>query len=180
MKNIKVITTISMMLAIAIGLNVVEMQLSFIPVPGAKIGFANLVTLIVLYIYGFKWAFTVNVLRVVIVAGFFSPKGFDYTFYMALTGAVTSVSLMALLKQFTKIHVVTVSVLGAVMHTVGHGDPYDIFETLPLIFYLPIMLVISIPSGILIGIIGKRFFQVFKEIHTLIHSKIVIAIMYIK
>ena len=165
MKNIKVITTISMMLAIAIVLNVVEMQLSFIPVPGAKIGFANLVTLIVLYIYGFKWAFTVNVLRVVIVAGFFSPKGFDYTFYMALTGAVTSVSLMALLKQFTKIHVVTVSVLGAVMHTVGQVAILMIsLETLPLIFYLPIMLVISIPSGILIGIIGKRFFQVFKEI----------------
>jgi heptaprenyl diphosphate synthase len=165
MKNIKVITTISMMLAIAIVLNVVEMQLSFIPVPGAKIGFANLVTLIVLYIYGFKWAFTVNVLRVVIVAGFFSPKGFDYTFYMALTGAVASVSLMALLKQFTKIHVVTVSVLGAVMHTVGQVAILMIsLETLPLIFYLPIMLVISIPSGILIGIIGKRFFQVFKEI----------------
>src|SRR5690606_27615507 len=165
MKNIRVITVISMLLAIAIVLNVVEMQLSFIPVPGAKIGFANLVTLIVLYIYGFKWAFTVNVLRVVIVAGFFSPKGFDYTFYMALTGAVTSVSLMALLKQFTKIHVVTVSVLGAVMHTVGQVAILMIsLETLPLIFYLPIMLVISIPSGILIGIIGKRFFQVFKEI----------------
>lgn len=165
MKNIKVITTISMMLAIAIVLNVVEMQLSFIPVPGAKIGFANLVTLIVLYIYGFKWAFTVNVLRVVIVAGFFSPKGFDYTFFMALTGAITSVTLMAALKQFTKIHVVTVSVLGAVMHTVGQVAVLMIsLETLPLIFYLPIMLVISIPSGILIGIIGKRFFEVFKEI----------------
>ena len=95
MKNIKVITTISIMLAIAIVLNVVEMQLSFIPVPGAKIGFANLVTLIVLYSYGFKWALTGQVLRVVIVAGFFSPNGFDNTFYMAFTGAVTSVSLMA-------------------------------------------------------------------------------------
>ncbi len=165
MKNIRVITTISMLLAIAIVLNVVEMQLSFIPIPGAKIGFANLVTLIVLYIYGFKWAFSVNVLRVVIVAGFFSPKGFDYTFYMAIAGAISSVCLMGILKQLTKIHVVTVSVLGAVMHTIGQVVVLMVsLETLPLIFYLPIMLIISIPSGVLIGIIGKRFFQVFKEI----------------
>ena len=165
MKNIRVITTISMLLAIAIVLNVVEMQLSFIPIPGAKIGFANLVTLIVLYIYGFKWAFSVNVLRVIIVAGFFSPKGFDYTFYMAITGAITSVCLMGLLKQLTKIHVVTVSVIGAVMHTIGQVVVLMVsLETMPLIFYLPVMLIISIPSGILIGIIAKRFFQVFKEI----------------
>jgi len=154
-----------MLLAIAIVLNVVEMQLSFIPIPGAKIGFANLVTLIVLYIYGFKWAFSVNVLRVIIVAGFFSPKGFDYTFYMAITGAITSVCLMGLLKQLTKIHVVTVSVIGAVMHTIGQVVVLMVsLETMPLIFYLPVMLIISIPSGILIGIIAKRFFQVFKEI----------------
>src|SRR5690606_1653580 len=140
MKNIRVITTISMLLAIAIVLNVVEMQLSFIPIPGAKIGFANLVTLIVLYIYGFKWAFSVNVLRVIIVAGFFSPKGFDYTFYMAITGAITSVCLMGLLKQLTKIHVVTVSVIGAVMHTIGQVVVLMVsLETMPLIFYLPVM-----------------------------------------
>jgi len=107
----------------------------------------------------------VNVLRVIIVAGFFSPKGFDYTFYMAIAGAVSSVCLMGLLKQLTKIHVVTVSVLGAVMHTIGQVVVLMVsLETLPLIFYLPVMLVISIPSGVLIGIIAKRFFQVFKEI----------------
>ena len=54
MKNLKTITTLSMLLAISIVLNVIEMQINVIPVPGAKIGFANLVTVIALYLFGFK------------------------------------------------------------------------------------------------------------------------------
>lgn len=165
MKDMRMLTTLSMLLAVSIVLNIVEMQIPnpLILAPGAKIGLANIITIIILYIYGFKYAFIMNISRVLIVA-LLSPKGFDYTFYMALSGAISSVVVMGIFYRFFKLHVVTISVIGAVMHTIGQVVVLMFsLETMGLIYYLPIMLTISIPSGILIGMIAKKFFTIFES-----------------
>lgn len=160
MRNIKTITILSMMLAIGIVLNVIEMQINIIPVPGAKIGFANLVTVIVLYMYGFRSASLVTILRVLLVGLLY--RSFTIPFWMGLGGALLSVIAMAIFKNWFKLHLVTVSVFGAVIHTVGQVlVGMYLLETEYLILYLPLMLLISVPAGIFIGIISKRFFMVF-------------------
>ena len=63
--EIKKFTRLSMLLALAIVLNIIE---SFIPffngiIPGLRLGLANTITLLVLFIYGFKDAFTLSILR---------------------------------------------------------------------------------------------------------------------
>ena len=78
MMNVKLrkAITLSMLLAIARVLNLIEYQITgFIPVPGAKLGLANIVVLIVLFTFGFKEAFVIAVLRVVI-ASLLSPGRF--------------------------------------------------------------------------------------------------------
>ncbi|CDR31459.1 Heptaprenyl diphosphate synthase component I [Acholeplasma oculi] len=160
MKDIKKLTTLSMLLAGAIVLNVIEMSINVIPVPGAKIGFANLVTVIILYMYGFKEASLVTILRVLLIGLLY--RSFTVTFWMGLGGAVLSIITMGVLKNFLKVHMVTVSVLGAITHTIGQVlVGIYLLETELLILYLPLMLLISIPAGILIGIISTRFFKIF-------------------
>ena len=70
MDQIKKLTLLANLLAIAIVLSIIEAAVPIIPVPGAKIGFANIVTLIVLYIFSFKDAMTVSLLRVLLVSLF--------------------------------------------------------------------------------------------------------------
>ncbi len=160
MRNTRTITVLSMMLAIAIVLNVIEMQINVIPVPGAKIGFANIVTVIVLYLYGFRSASLVTILRVLIVALLY--RSFTLPFWMGLGGAALSIVTMGILKQWFKLHTITVSVAGAITHTVGQVlVGMILLETELLILYLPLMLLISVPAGVFIGIIANRFFKVF-------------------
>lgn len=152
-----------MLLAIAIVLNVIEMQINIIPVPGAKIGFANIVTVIVLYMYGFRKASLVTLLRVLIVALLY--RSFTITFWMGLGGAVSSILVMGILKHWFKIHTITVSVLGAITHTVGQVVVAMVLsQTELLILYLPLMLLISVPAGILTGIIADRFLKSFSHV----------------
>lgn len=163
MKNTREITILSMLLAIAIVLNVIEMQINIIPVPGAKIGFANIVTVIVLYMYGFRKASLVTLLRVLIVALLY--RSFTLTFWMGFGGAVASILIMGILKSWFKIHTITVSVIGAITHTIGQVVVGMILlETELLILYLPLMLLISVPAGILTGVIADRFLNSFSHV----------------
>jgi|SRR5690606_1233925 heptaprenyl diphosphate synthase len=162
MTNVKTLTTLSMMLAAAIVLNVIEMQLNIIPVPGAKIGFANLVTVIVLYLFDFKKASLVTILRVLLVGLLY--RSFTVTFWMGLSGAIFSIITMGIMKKWFRLHIVTISVFGAIFHNIGQiiAGIYLLEEGL-LVYYLPFMLFISVPAGFLIGVISNRFLQVYSR-----------------
>lgn len=70
------------------------------PVPGLRFGLANIVSLIVLYRYGFRAALTVTLMRSVITAfimGSFLSPGFVLSF----TGGCTSMCVMGLIHRFT-------------------------------------------------------------------------------
>ncbi len=54
MKQTRKMILLANFLAIAIVLNLIESALALTPIPGAKLGFANVITLIILYIYSFK------------------------------------------------------------------------------------------------------------------------------
>ena len=68
MINTRKMTLLANFLAIAIVLNIIESAIPIIPVPGAKLGFANVVTLIIIYVYSFKDGFALTILRVLLVA----------------------------------------------------------------------------------------------------------------
>ena len=53
-ENIKRISIMSSLLAFAIVLNIIEIMVPVLPVPGAKIGLSNIITLYVLYRFGYK------------------------------------------------------------------------------------------------------------------------------
>jgi len=149
-------------LAIAIVLNIIESAIPVIPVPGAKLGFANVVTLIVLYVYSFKDSSIITLSRVFLVA-LLTGKLLGPVFYMSFSGSVLAMLAMGLFKKSNFFGILGVSVLGSVFHCIGQViGGYFVIGSTAIILYLPIMLFLSIPAGVVTGLIAQRFLKVWE------------------
>lgn len=145
------ITTTALLVALGVILSIID---SFIPgfVPGMKLGLANIVILMTLYSYGFLDALFVNLLRV-FLASFLRGTFLSMGFFMSLSGALISLLVMFLLKKFIKkLHIVGVSVVGSLCHSFAQiGVAMLYLGTSNVIYYLPILCVTSILTGIFVG-----------------------------
>lgn len=163
-KKLKKAVILSMMLAIAIVLNLIEYQFTgFIPVPGAKLGLANIVVLIVLFTFGFKEAFVTAVLRV-LIASLLSPgRLFGPTFYMALAGGILSVIVMWIFKKIKFFGIPGVSLFGSIAHVLGQVVVGRFLIGEGLYIWLPLMMVLGIITGFVIGFIARQFINMTKD-----------------
>lgn len=150
------ITKIAILTSICVVISILESLFTFIGdiVPGLKLGLANIVIIFALYEYDFKTAFLVSIIRVLIVA--LLRTGFGINFFFSLSGAVFSIIFMYIFKK-TRLSIIGVSIIGSVFHSIGQVlvgmlllDNYNV------IYYLPYLLLFSIPTGIVIGIISKK------------------------
>ena len=156
-------TLLANLLAIAIVLNIIESAIPIIPVPGAKIGFSNVVTIIILFIYGFKDAFSITVLRIVLVS-VLSGRLLSPTFAMSFTGGVLSVLAMGLIKKTNFLGILGISLVGSVFHALGQIlAAIFVLSSAVVIVYLPVMLFVSVPAGALTGIVAHKFYSLWKS-----------------
>lgn len=160
------ITTVAVLVALASILHVIESFFpSPLPIPGAKLGLANIVTLLTLVLFGWKTGFQVAFLRIMIgslLSGSFLTTGF----FLAFSGAMVSTLVMALcLYLFSGFSVVGVSVAGAVFHNLGQLAMASlIIEHIGIFFYLPVLLLAAIPTGLFTGFILKYLLKHLKAI----------------
>ena len=146
---------LSVLLSLAVILGYVE---SFIPaffIPGVKLGLANIVVL--LCILNFKWyeAFAVSVLRIIIVS-LILGSFLNVTFFMSLAGGILSFIIMCILSKIKILSPIFVSIVGAIAHTIGQiAVAIIVMDTIMVIYYLPFILLMSIPTGLLVGLITK-------------------------
>ena len=163
MKDIRKLTLLANLLAIAIVLNIIESAIPIIPVPGAKLGFANVVTIIVLYGYSFKDSFTLTLMRVLAVA-LLAGRIFQPAFFMSLSGAFVSTLVMGLIKKTNFFGMIGVSVIGSITHAIGQVVAgVFVIGSVVVLLYLPIMLFLSVPAGALTGIIAQRFYTLWRS-----------------
>ena len=121
-------------------------------IPGIKLGLSNFVILIVLYTYGYPGALTVSIVRV-LVTGFLFGNLFSMAY--GLAGAVLSLTVMALLKRTGKFALVGISAAGGACHNIGQMIvAYAVTPALPLLWYLPVLMIAGVVTGIIIGIIA--------------------------
>lgn len=163
--NLKKMTRLSGLLALAVVLGYLENLMPIFngTVPGLKLGFANIVILFVLYIYGVKDAFLLSILRVFLV-GILSMGLFSIPFFFSLGGALLSFFIMVLAKRYTKLSILGVSVLGSMAHSTGQIVMGILLLQLPsLIHYYPWLLAFSIPTGILVGIMARYFTDYYEK-----------------
>ena len=109
----------ALMISLALALSYVErfipLQL-LIPLPGIKLGLANIVTLIAIYLLG-----PVNALAIVVCRCFLgSLFGGGITALMfSLSGGILSLVVMSLARKLPCFSIYGVSILGAAAHNVG-------------------------------------------------------------
>lgn len=163
----KKIAKLSMLLAISVTLGVLD---SFIPIlsgiiPGIKLGLANIVILFAIYEYSFKDALVLSILRVFLV-GILRTGLFSMTFFFSLFGAILSLISMSLVKKYTKLSVVGVSIVGAIFHSIGQIIIAIIFlSNINILYYLPVLLISSLVTGILVGMCSDKLISYYNKIY---------------
>lgn len=145
------ITIIGMLTALAMVLGFVETLIPInLGVPGMKLGLANLIVIITLYLFDIKTAVIVSLLRIVLIAMTFGNV--SMMFY-SIAGASLSLLCMILAKKINGFSMVGISIIGGIMHNVGQIIcAAFVVRTNGVFTYLPVLMFAGIISGMLIGI----------------------------
>lgn len=123
-----------------------------IPVPGIKLGLANVVVLIILYSLGNKAAFGVSMIRVFIAGFLFS--GMTGILY-SLSGGILSFCTMAAAKKTKLFSPIGVSVVGGVFHNMGQIVVAAlVVSNYKLLYYVPVLVVMGVIAGVVTGVIA--------------------------
>lgn len=168
----KKFTRLSLLLALSVVLNLIESMLPIFSgvIPGLKLGLANIIILFVLYNYSFKDALYLSILRVFLV-GILRTGLFSVSFFFSLGGAVLSIIAMYLIKRVTKLSIIGISIVGSFFHSLGQIlVACFMVEMTSMIYYLPLLLLFSIPTGIVTGIITKELISNFKGMEKNVES----------
>lgn len=156
---------LSLLLAMATALHLLEGLFPIpLPLPGVKLGLANIITLLALYLYDLRAGLTVAIARVFLgslLGGTFLAPGF----FLALTGAVISTLFMALLiKKTSCFSPVGISLAGAVGHNLGQLLMASLLlQNQAIFYYLPFLLLSSIPTGLVTGTLLQGLLVRLKE-----------------
>ena len=123
-------------------------------VPGIKLGLANLVVIVALYLFGIREAFAISLVRILLTGFTFSSMA---AMIYSLAGGILSLLVMIVARKTDKLSTMGVSVLGGVFHNVGQIIvAMIVLETESLIYYLPVLIVSGLVAGILIGILAAQ------------------------
>lgn len=153
MNNLKKMIFLSLLVAIGLGLSVLESSIPLpIAFPGARLGLSNMVVLVTLVIFGLKEGLIVSSLKSIVlmlVTG--SVSSFIYSF----SGAILSSIIMYIIyKYFSKVFsLIGVSIFGALSHNFAQISVASfILNNLKIYTYLPFLMLTSIFTGYFVGL----------------------------
>ncbi len=164
--DLKMITRVSILIALSVVINILESYIPFFNniIPGLKLGFANIIIIYTLYKYDSKTAIYVSLIRVLLV-GLLRTGLFSITFFFSLAGAILSILVMIIAKKIKILSIIGVSIIGSVFHSLGQIIiGIILLNNKNIIYYLPYLLLFSIPTGIFIGVISKKILEYPKNI----------------
>ena len=123
-----------------------------IPVPGIKLGVANIAVITILYVLGVKEAIVINLLRIALTALLFGNVN---SFLFSISGALLSLTIMIIMKKLDFFSCIGVSVCGGVMHNVGQIIAAAfIMGSEAIVLYLPVLIVSGVFTGVVIGVVS--------------------------
>lgn len=130
-------------------------------IPGAKLGLANLVVVIVLYKAGWKDALLLSVTRIVL-SGFLFGNLFGILY--SLAGGLFSLGVMTIIKRRESFSMIGVSMAGGVTHNIGQLIvAMIVVETYQVGYYLPALMLAGLATGTLIGLVCREVLRRLKD-----------------
>lgn len=162
-KKTESMALMAIMLALMLVLGFIESMIPLgVGIPGIKLGLANGVLLFALYMLGTKEAIVLMVLKVTVPL-LYIPSYLQTIMYSA-AGSILSMAAMLLLIRIRGISILGVSVSGAVMHNVGQVlMAMLILQTGSLLYYLSVLLVVGVITGILTGTAARLIMKSLKK-----------------
>lgn len=144
--------------ALALIFSYVETLIPFhIGIPGVKLGLANLIIVIALYKMRLPEVFLLSIVRV-LLSGFLFGNYFSIIY--SLAGGILSLCVMAALKKAGGFSVMGISIAGGVFHNIGQMVvAMMVVETFSVIYYVPVLLVAGMITGLIIGIAANEMLK---------------------
>ena len=142
-------------LALALVVSYIETLIPIhVGIPGVKIGLANGVIMVLLYMVSLRETFAVSLARIVLSGFMF---GNLMMILYSLAGGMLSLTVMALLKKWGGFSPVGISVAGGVSHNIGQLIvAILVLETGRLAYYFPVLLVSGTIAGIAVGLLASE------------------------
>ncbi len=155
-RSVKKIAFCSVFASLSIIFSIFESLLpiqAFIPLPGIKLGIANIVILYVLFYIGSKEASLVLICRCVVTAFIFGSLP---SFLFSVCGGLLSLGSAVIIKKTCarRISFVGIGIIGAACHNTGQIlVSCFMLGTFSVFYYLPVLLIASIVCGSITGMI---------------------------
>ncbi len=162
----KMIAIQAVFLALALILHFIEnLLVPPLPLPGAKLGLANIIPLVLIYLYSWKEGLLNSIFRVflgsIIVGTFFTPA-----FFFSIAGAILStIAMSVVIARFRELFsIIGVGIIGAVGHNLAQLFVAILITShLGVLLLSPLLIIISIITGMTTGYIAsitlKSLFQ---------------------
>lgn len=149
------LTTLALLSAIALTIFMLEAQIPpIVPIPGVKLGLANIVTVFTVFVLGAKEGAAVLFVRVFLGAVF--SGNFGTIFYSAAGGALAILTTIGLKFVLKKNQLWIAGCLGAIAHSIGQMIvAVWVTGTPSLLIYLPVLIVCSIITGLFTGLCAQ-------------------------
>lgn len=153
--KVKKMTLLALLSAIALTIFMVEAQIpALVPIPGVKLGLANIVTVFTVFALGAKEGVIVLFIRIFLGAVF--AGNFSTILYSAAGGACAIGVTILLRKILTKKQLWVAGCLGAIAHSIGQMTMAILLTGTPsLAVYLPVMIAVSIVTGAFTGLCAQ-------------------------
>ncbi len=143
----KKLTYMGLLTALALMIFVIEAQIPpLVPIPGVKMGLANIITVFALFRLSPKEALMILLTRVILGSVF---AGSVMSMMFSLGGGLCCFLVMLLLRRlFSEEQIWVCSVFGAMAHNCGQmAVTLAVYRTAALLIYLPALLLSGIITG---------------------------------
>lgn len=163
MQKAKHLTICAVLIALAMALSYTERFIPLqmvIPLPGVKLGLANIVTLIALYLMGPKAAFVILIPRCIFGAVF---GGGITGLAFSLTGGILAMLTMTVTRKIPIFSIYGVSIFGAAAHNIGQiMAAMVLMNSIYIGAYLPYLLGVALVTGFATGAAGAGILRALK------------------
>lgn len=154
-KKVRRLTELAVLTAVALIIFVIELQIpNPFPIPGIKLGLANIVT--VYAVYHYKAHEVAAVVTVRLLLGSVFSGNYLALIYSASGAFLCLLGMLLLKKVIDEKHLWTASVFGAVLHNTGQmAAALLMLHTPQLLLYYPFLLVSGCLAGAFTGIAAQ-------------------------
>lgn len=151
-----------MMVALAMIFSYVEVLIPInFGIPGIKLGIANLIVVIGLFLLKPGEVLLISMVRILLV-GYLFGNGMSLLYSIA--GGLLSFLVMYLIKKIKGFSIIGISIAGGVVHNIGQLVVAAwVIENTSIFYYFPVLLAAGMITGTIIGMLSQKILKAIEK-----------------